>query len=162
MSVIVLISSGLPSAPDVAGGPARGPFVTHSGSRGPPIRDALYRRLQPFRHLHDCSGCFRLERWPGGTCTHWKSAALSRRTPRAVIPLALLDTQVPPVFGRHKPRLTHLLSLFGLGEFADPGEAHGGYDHDERIISLMAHGIGYDGTAEIVKEYCTWLETIGE
>ena len=38
-----------------------------------PIRDALYRRLQPFRHLHDCSGCFRLERSPGGACTHWKA-----------------------------------------------------------------------------------------
>jgi hypothetical protein len=38
-----------------------------------PICDALHRRLQPFRHLHDCSGCFRLERSPGGTCTHWKA-----------------------------------------------------------------------------------------
>ena len=28
-------------------------------------------RLQPFRHLHSCSGCFRLERLPGGTYTHW-------------------------------------------------------------------------------------------
>jgi hypothetical protein len=26
---------------------------------------------------------FRLERLPGGACTHWKSAALSRRTPTA-------------------------------------------------------------------------------
>src|SRR6266849_4740547 len=25
------------------------------------------------RYLHDCSGCFRLERLPGGTCTHWKA-----------------------------------------------------------------------------------------
>ena len=57
------------------------PVVTHSGSRGSPTRDTLYRRLQPFRHLHDCSGCFRLERSPGGTCTHWKSATLPRRTP---------------------------------------------------------------------------------
>ena len=38
-----------------------------------PICDPLYRRLQPFRHLHDCSGCFRLERSPGGACTHWKA-----------------------------------------------------------------------------------------
>src|SRR5208283_3683501 len=45
-----------------------------------PIRDRLHRRLQPFCYLHDCSGCFRLERLPGGACTHWKSAALSRRT----------------------------------------------------------------------------------
>ncbi len=59
------------------------PVLTHSGSRGSPIRDTVYRRLQPFRHLHDCSGCFRLERWPVGTCTHWKSAALPGRTPQA-------------------------------------------------------------------------------
>src|SRR6266849_876199 len=31
------------------------------------------QRLQTFRHLHACSGCFRLERMPGGTCTHWKT-----------------------------------------------------------------------------------------
>jgi hypothetical protein len=23
--------------------------------------------------LSDCSGCFRLERLPGGACTHWKA-----------------------------------------------------------------------------------------
>ena len=26
-----------------------------------PICDQLHRRLEPFRHLHDCSGCFRLD-----------------------------------------------------------------------------------------------------
>ena len=46
-------------------------------------RDTLDRRLQRFRYLHRCSGCFRLEQWPGGACTHWKSAAFSRRTPEA-------------------------------------------------------------------------------
>ena len=49
------------------------------------FRDTLIRRLQPFRLLHSCSGCFRLERLPGGICTHWKSAALSRRTPKAAV-----------------------------------------------------------------------------
>ena len=39
----------------------------------PPIRGTLTRRLQTFRHLHACSGCFRLERLPGGPCTHWKA-----------------------------------------------------------------------------------------
>src|SRR5208283_3906320 len=38
-----------------------------------PICDARHRRLQPFRHLHDCSGCLRLERSPGGALTHWKA-----------------------------------------------------------------------------------------
>ncbi len=36
-------------------------------------RDLQHRRLQPFRHLHDCSGCVRLRRSPGGTCTHWRA-----------------------------------------------------------------------------------------
>src|SRR6516225_7759239 len=43
------------------------------------------RGLQTFRHLHACPGCFRLERSPGGACTRWISAALSRRTWKAVI-----------------------------------------------------------------------------
>ena len=31
------------------------------------------RRLQPYRYLHDRSGCFRLEPWPGGVSTHRKA-----------------------------------------------------------------------------------------
>ena len=50
-----------------------------------PIRDTLHQRLQPFRYLHSCSGCFRLERLPGGTFTHWESAAFARRTLQADI-----------------------------------------------------------------------------
>ena len=46
------------------------------------------RRLQPFRLLHDCSGCFRLERLPGGPRTHWKAppfhGAHPERTPTAI------------------------------------------------------------------------------
>jgi hypothetical protein len=63
------------------------PFSPHAPCRSPgaltrvaartlarsPIRDQLHRRLQPFRYLHDCSGCFRLERLAGGACTHWKA-----------------------------------------------------------------------------------------
>ena len=45
-----------------------------------PIRDQLHRRLQPFRYLHDCSGCFRLERLAGRALHPLESAALSRRT----------------------------------------------------------------------------------
>src|SRR6267142_767525 len=48
-------------------------------ARSPYIVTAI-RRLQTHRLLHACSGRFRLERSPGGACTHWKSAALSRGT----------------------------------------------------------------------------------
>jgi hypothetical protein len=34
------------------------------------------RTLQPLRYLHSCSGCFRLERSPGGACTRWKAPPL--------------------------------------------------------------------------------------
>ena len=45
------------------------------------------RTRQTTRHCQAAtSGCFRLERSPGGACTHWKSAALSRRTPTAAVP----------------------------------------------------------------------------
>jgi len=87
-------------------------------------------------------------------------------------PNDILSYPIPPKFAaeyidsRLCPSPTNItinvakpISLFGLGEFADPGEAHGGYDRDERVISLIAHGVGNDDTAEIVKERCTWLET---
>ena len=42
-----------------------------------PLRGPLHRRLQPFRHLHSCSDCYRLERQlPGGIRTHWKTVPL--------------------------------------------------------------------------------------
>src|ERR1019366_4408272 len=41
------------------------------------FHDHLHRRLQPFRYLHNCSDCYRLERkLPGGICTRWKTVPL--------------------------------------------------------------------------------------
>lgn len=39
------------------------------------------RRLQPFRFLRDCSGCFRLEHFAGWGLHPLESAAFARRTP---------------------------------------------------------------------------------
>ena len=50
-----------------------------------PIRDLLHRRLQPFCYLHDCSGCFRLERLAGRGLHPLESAAFPRRTQIPVI-----------------------------------------------------------------------------
>src|SRR5580704_11730301 len=55
-------------------------------SRGHQVVTAI-RRLQPFRYLHDCSDCFRLERIAGWALHPLESAALSRRTPIPVIGL---------------------------------------------------------------------------
>ncbi|MCK5728887.1 MAG: hypothetical protein KAH08_06660 [Methylococcales bacterium] len=50
--------------------------------------------------------------------------------------------------------------IFNLGKVANPLEAHIGYDTDDRVIGLIAKGIGHNETAKIVKERCRWIETI--
>ena len=86
----------------------------------------LYRRLQPFRRLHDCSGCFRLERWPGGACTRWKSAALPRRTPNSDI------WEMRSVSVRHA----------GNGDFTYPRKAPGVASARFPVSSIYGFGVG--------------------
>ena len=87
-------------------------------------------------------------------------------------PNDLLSYAIPPKFvddymdSRICPRITNIilnvaqpLSLLGLGEFANPLDAHTAYDYDDRVIGVIAHGIGQDASAQIVKDRCTWLET---
>lgn len=51
-----------------------------------------------------------------------------------------------------------VVDVFGLGKFANPMEAHVGYFKDDRVISLIARGIGNSDTAPRVKEKCQWTE----
>lgn len=53
-----------------------------------------------------------------------------------------------------------VFDVFGLGEVANPLEAHIGYETDDRVIALIAKGVGNENTAEIVKKRCRWIETI--
>ena len=59
-----------------------------------PICDQLHRRLQPFRYLHDCSGCFRLERSPGGARTHWKTPPCHGAHVKRSLRMATVDVAV--------------------------------------------------------------------
>ncbi len=56
--------------------------------------------------------------------------------------------------------IAKVFDIFGLGEIANPLEAHVGYDTDDRVVGLIAKGIGGSDTAEIVRERCRWIETI--
>ena len=49
---------------------------------------------------------------------------------------------------------------FGLGKLANPMDAHIGYDNDDRVIALIAKGIGHPTSAEIVKQNCQLIEVI--
>lgn len=56
--------------------------------------------------------------------------------------------------------VAHVYDVFGLGKFANPMDAHIGYDTDDRVVALIAKGIGNEFTADIVNERCRWIETI--
>jgi len=53
-----------------------------------------------------------------------------------------------------------ILDAFGLGKFANPIDAHVGYDTDDRVVALIAKGIGNKNTANVVNDRCRWVETI--
>ena len=58
-------------------------------SRGHQFVARFTRRLRTFRLLHARSGCFRLERLPGGPRTHWKAPPLHGAHPlRAFAPFS--------------------------------------------------------------------------
>jgi hypothetical protein len=56
--------------------------------------------------------------------------------------------------------IAHVFDAFGLGTVANPLEAHTGYDADDRVIALMASGIGAKQSTALVSERCKWIETI--
>jgi hypothetical protein len=53
-----------------------------------------------------------------------------------------------------------IFDAFGLGKLANPLNAHIGYGKDDRVIALIAKGIGNPSTAKIINERCNWTETI--
>lgn len=85
-------------------------------------------------------------------------------------PNDILSWAVPPNYennnmdSRMCPRLANVIinvaevkSIFGV-EMASPGEAHGGYDNDERVIKLIVRGMSEDKADPLVKRRCQWLE----
>jgi len=54
--------------------------------------------------------------------------------------------------------IAYITDLFGIGKVANPLDAHVGYDTDERVVALIAKGIGHHHTAPIINERCSWVE----
>ncbi|OQK18348.1 hypothetical protein AU255_11185 [Methyloprofundus sedimenti] len=53
-----------------------------------------------------------------------------------------------------------VIDMFGMGSFANPLTAHTGYDSDDRVVALIAKGIGTKNMSELVKERCRWTEFV--
>ena len=108
------------------------------------------------------------------TGTRWEDRLFKRLNIVAFSdPNDLLSYGIPSQFSRDKmdsricAKITNIeinvadiVDLFGIGEFANPAEAHNGYSNDEQVIRLIAHGIGHDEVPEKTRENCSWVETV--
>ncbi len=51
-----------------------------------------------------------------------------------------------------------VIGVFGI-DYANPMDAHNAYETDERVIAMIANGIGNKDTSPIVTESCRTLMT---
>jgi hypothetical protein len=70
-----------------------------------------------------------------------------------------MDSRLCPSVVNVILNVAEVISVFGLGEVANPMTAHLGYDDDERVIGLITYGIGTDEVHPLVAERCEWMET---
>jgi len=69
-----------------------------------------------------------------------------------------LDSRLCARISNISINIAYVTDILGITEVANPMEAHVGYDHDERVIALMAHGLGKDEMAPIISKRCEWME----
>ncbi|MGH8658712.1 MAG: hypothetical protein ACREV4_09635 [Gammaproteobacteria bacterium] len=70
-----------------------------------------------------------------------------------------VDSRVCPTMVNVIINVAEVKDIFGITQVANPGEAHSGYDRDERVLGLIANGIGNERVHPLVKQRCTWVET---
>lgn len=70
-----------------------------------------------------------------------------------------IDSRICPVITNISINVVNPINLLGISEFANPLAAHTNYDHDARVIDLIAFGIGSDFASPLIKERCSWTET---
>jgi len=56
--------------------------------------------------------------------------------------------------------IAKVMDAFGLSDLANPLQAHVGYDQDDRVIALIAHGIGNEKTSPLIKQRCEFTKTV--
>jgi hypothetical protein len=69
-----------------------------------------------------------------------------------------IDSRICPSITNISINVAKPVNLFGVSEFANPLAAHVDYDHDERVIDLIAFGIGPGQASPLIEERCSWVE----
>lgn len=74
-------------------------------------------------------------------------------------PEKYLDSRLCPDVTNISINVAPLIDAFGVSA-ARPGPAHLGYDTDDRVIALIARGIGTPNTSSLIRERCEYTPTI--
>lgn len=69
-----------------------------------------------------------------------------------------LDSRLCSEISNININVANVVSILGIGKIANPIEAHSGYESDDRVLSLMAHGL-HDKN-ELINKSCHWLISI--
>jgi hypothetical protein len=56
--------------------------------------------------------------------------------------------------------IAKVMDAFGMTDLANPMEAHVGYDTDERVIAMIARGIGNPDTSPLIKQRCEFVKEV--
>jgi hypothetical protein len=70
-----------------------------------------------------------------------------------------LDSRMCPTITNITLNVSNPVSLAGI-DVVNPGEAHSGYDYDDRVIAIIARGVGGPDEAQLIKDKCTWMHTV--
>ena len=69
-----------------------------------------------------------------------------------------LDSRMCTTVSNISLNIANVVDVFGFSDIANPMEAHLGYDHDERVVALIAHGLSNQNRAPVIEERCNWIE----
>jgi hypothetical protein len=69
-----------------------------------------------------------------------------------------LDSRLCSTITNININVTNVLDVFGVSNFANPVEAHVAYDQDDRVIALIARGMGTKGSAPLVQQKCEFIK----
>ena len=56
--------------------------------------------------------------------------------------------------------IAKVMDAFGLADLANPMQAHVGYDQDDRVVAMIARGIGGPGTSPLIEKRCEFVKEV--
>ncbi|MDD2658875.1 MAG: hypothetical protein PHY54_04225 [Methylococcales bacterium] len=56
--------------------------------------------------------------------------------------------------------IAKVMDAFGMTDLANPMDAHVGYDTDDRVVAMIAKGIGNPGASPLIKQRCEFVKEV--